>query len=59
MQQLKIEGLLFFKLLIISKVLHLALVKDVPSSAISQLEKKGKAIYLEKRKSQIETYYSL
>ena len=59
MQQLTIEGFLFFKSLIISKVLHLALVKDVTSIAISQFEKNGKAIYLEKRKSQIETYYSL
>ena len=54
MRQLTIEGFLFFKLFTISKVLHLALVKDVPSSAISQLEKNAKAIYLEKRKSKLK-----
>ena len=44
MQQLKIEGkILVFRTLAISNVVHLALVKDVPSSTT--------AIYLEKRKS--------
>ena len=44
MQQLKIEGkILVFRTLGISNVVHLALVKDVPSSTT--------AIYLEKRKS--------
>ena len=35
----------------LSKILHLALVKDVPSSTIAQLEKTTKAIYFEKWKS--------
>ena len=40
MRQLKIEGkILISKTLAISKVVHLALVKDVPSSTIAQLEK--------------------
>ena len=40
MLQLTIVGkILIFKTLAISKVVHLALVKDVPSSTISQLEK--------------------
>ena len=39
-QQLIIEGkILIFKTPATSKVVHLALVKDVPSSAIDQLEK--------------------
>ena len=42
MRQLTIEGkILIFKTLAISKVVHLALVKDLPSSAIAQLEKKN------------------
>ena len=40
MRQLTIEGkILIFKTLAISKIVHLALVKDVPSSTIAQLEK--------------------
>ena len=40
MRQLRIAGkILIFKILAISKVVHLALVKDVPSSTIVQLEK--------------------
>ena len=40
MLQLTIEGkILIFKILVISKVVHLALVKDIPSSTIAQLEK--------------------
>ena len=40
MRQLTIEGkVLIFKTLAISKIVHLALVKDVPSSTIAQLEK--------------------
>ena len=40
MRQLTIEGqILIFKTLAISKLVHLALVKDVPSSTIAQLEK--------------------
>ena len=40
MLQLTIVGkILIFKTLSISKVVHLALVQDVPSSTISQLEK--------------------
>ena len=40
MRQLTIEvKILIFKTLAISKVVHLALVKDVPSSTIAQLEK--------------------
>ena len=40
MRQLKIEvKILVFKTLAISKVVHLALVKDVPCSTIAQLEK--------------------
>ena len=36
-----IEGkILIFETLAISKVVHLALVKEVPSSTIAQLEKK-------------------
>ena len=35
----------------LSKIVHLSLVKDVPSSTIAQLEKTAKAIYFEKRKS--------
>ena len=39
-QQLIIEGkILIFKTPATSKVVHFALVKDVPSSAIAQLEK--------------------
>ena len=39
MPQLTIEGkILIFKILAISKVVHLALVKDIPSSTIAQLE---------------------
>ena len=52
MRQLTIEGkILILKTLAIWKIVHLALLKDVPSSAIAQLEKKTKTIYLEKRKS--------
>ena len=43
--------ILIFKNLAISKIVHLALVKDITSSTIAQLEKNTKAIYLEKRKS--------
>ena len=40
MRQLTIEGkVLIFKTLTISKVVHFALVKIVPSSTIAQLEK--------------------
>ena len=40
MRQLTIEGkILIFKTLAISKVAHLALLKDVPCSAIALLEK--------------------
>ena len=40
MQQLTIEGkILIFKILAISKVAHLDLVEDVPSSRIAQLDK--------------------
>ena len=40
MRQITIEGkILIFKNLAISKVAHLALVKDLPSSTIAQLEK--------------------
>ena len=40
MRQLTIEVKnLIFKILAISKVVHLALVKDVPSNTIAQLEK--------------------
>ena len=52
MWHLTIEGkILIFKTLAKSKVVHIALVKGVPSSTIAQLEKNTKAIYLEKRKS--------
>ena len=52
MRPLTIEGrILIFKTLAISKVAHLPLVKDVPSSTIAQLEKVQKKFYLEKRKS--------
>ena len=40
MRQITIEGkILIFKTLAISKVAHLALVKDLPSTTIAQLEK--------------------
>ena len=40
MRQLTSEGkILVFKTLVISKVVHLALVKAIPSSTIAQLEK--------------------
>ena len=40
MRQLKIEGKIFvFKILAISKVVHLAILKDVPCSTIAQLDK--------------------
>ena len=40
MRQLTIENkILIFKILAISKVVHLALVRDVPSSTIAKLEK--------------------
>ena len=40
MRLLAIDGrILIFKTLAISKVIHLALEKDVPSNTISQLEK--------------------
>ena len=40
MRQLTIEGkILIFKILARSKIVHLALVKDVPSSTIAQLQK--------------------
>ena len=40
MQQLTVEGkILIFKILAISKIVHLALVKDVPSSTIAQFKK--------------------
>ena len=46
MRQLTIEGkILIFKTLAISKVVHLALVKDLPSSASAQLEKKKQFIW--------------
>ena len=49
MRQLTIEGkILIVKSLAISKIVHLALVKDVASTTIG---KNAKAIYLEKRKS--------
>ena len=52
MRQLTIENkILIFKTLAISKVVHLALVKDVPYCTITQLEKIQQIIYLEKRKS--------
>ena len=51
MRQLTIEGkILGFKTLAISKVVHLALVKDLPSSIFAHLEKNTRAIYFEKRK---------
>ena len=50
MQQLINEGkIIVFKTLAMSKVVHLALVKDIPSSTIAELKKNTKAIYLEKR----------
>ena len=43
MRQLTVEvKILIFKTLAISKVVHLALVKDVPASTIAQLEKMQK-----------------
>ena len=40
MRQLTIEGkILIFKTLAISKIVHLTLMRDVPSSPIAQLEK--------------------
>ena len=40
MRQLTVEGkILIFKTLAISKIVHLLLVKDVPSSTIVQLDK--------------------
>ena len=40
MRELTIEGKIsIFKTLAISKIVHLALVKDVPSKTIAQLEK--------------------
>ena len=52
MRQLTIEvKILIFKTLAISKVVHIALVKDVPSCTVAQLEKIQQTIYLEKRKS--------
>ena len=43
MRQLSTEGkILIFKTFAISKVVHIALVKDVPISTISQLEKMQK-----------------
>ena len=51
MGQLTIEGKLFvFKTLAVSIVVHLILVKDVPSTTISQLEYLQKQFFfLEKR----------
>ena len=52
MQQLTIESkILIFKTLAISKVVHLALVKDVTSSTIAQLENIQKRFTWIKRKS--------
>ena len=52
MRQLTIEvKILVFKTLAISKVVHLALVKDVPSRSIAQLEKIQKQFTWKKRKS--------
>ena len=52
MQQLTIEGkILIFKTFAIKIFVHLAIMKDVPSSANAKLEKNIKPIYLEKRKS--------
>ena len=52
MRQLRIAGkILIFKILAISKVVHLALVKDVPSSTIVQLEKIQKQCIWKIRKS--------
>lgn len=49
MQQLTIEDkTLISKTLTTSKIVYLALVKDIPSSVIAQLEKNIKTIYLEK-----------
>ena len=46
MRPLTIEGrILIFKTLAISKVAHLPLVKDVPSSTIAQLEKYKKNLF--------------
>ena len=43
MQQLTVESkILIFKTLTISKVVHLASVKDVPSSTIAQVNKTQK-----------------
>ena len=40
MRQLTIESkILIFKTLAMSKIVHLALVKDIPSSTIAELEK--------------------
>ena len=49
--KIKTKLKILIKILAISKIVHLALVKDVPSSSIAQLEKNTKAIYLEKRNS--------
>ena len=52
MQQLTIEDkILIFKTFAIKIFVHLAIMKDVPSSANAKLEKNIKSIYLEKRKS--------
>ena len=48
MQPLAIEGkMLFFKTFASSKIVHLALVKNVPSSTITHLEKIQKQIIWE------------
>ena len=55
MQQRTIESkILIFRTLAISKIVNFALVKDVPSSAIAQLEKIQKQCIWKNRNSKLK-----
>ena len=55
MQQQTTEGkILIFRTLAISKIVNFALVKDVPSSAIAQLEKIQKQFIWKNRNSKLK-----
>ena len=55
MRQLSTEGkILIFKTFAISKVVHIALVKDVPISTISQLEKMQKQFIWKNRNPKLK-----
>ena len=55
MQQRTIESkILIFRTLTISKIVNFALVKDVPSSAIAQLEKIQKQFIWKNRNSKLK-----